>query len=178
MGGRGGSSASAGGAWRRQTVMEQAVAMATAEYDAKHAGKAPSLDDSIPEWVLDKKLGQGERYAWSVGDGARIKRETDKAVLVENNTDYGRVSFWMPKSWMSSPEKVRSDAIRNAANLKVGTNYNAYLKGEAASAGVKLGNARSTDSIVKKLNAKGIKHLTKDEYRNAKGHKVTNIDYR
>ena len=176
MGGRGSSSAS-GGSWRNQTVHEQAMAMAAAEYDAKNAGKTPSVADSIPDWVLDKKLSQGEAYAFSVGDGAFIKRETEKAYLIANNTDYGQVSFWMPKSWMSTPEKVRSDAIRSAANLQVGANYNTYLKETAAAAGVKLGNTRTTAKISEKLQKKGVKFKTKDDFRNSKGHKVKHIDY-
>ena len=176
MGGRGSSSASSGD-WRNQTVHEQAMAMAAAEYDAKNAGKTPSVADSIPDWVLDKKLSQGEAYAFNVGDGAFIKRETEKAYLIANNTDYGQVSFWMPKSWMSSPEKVRSDSIQSEARWIVGSNYNRYLKQVASDNGVKLGSVKRTAKIQEKLQAKGVKVFSKEEFSNAKGWQIVNADF-
>ena len=172
MGGRGSSSMSGGGAaWKKQTVMEQAVAIATKNYDEAHQDGV-SVESSIPDWVLDKKLDQQERYAFSVGDGAFVKRETEKAYLIANNTDYGQVSFWMPKSWMSTPEKVRSDTIRSEANLHVGANYNTYLRQVASDAGVKAGNLKTTKALQKKLAAKGVSFMEKDAFRNSKGHKV------
>lgn len=171
MGGRG-SSSSGATAWKRQTVYEQAVAIATDLYDKTHPKGSASVASSIPDWVLDKKLSQGERYAFSVGDGAFIKRETEKAYLIANNSDFGQVSFWMPKSWMSSPEKVRSDIIRSEANLHVGANYNTYLKQVASDAGVKAGNLKTTKALKKKLATKGVTFMEKDEFRNSKGHKV------
>lgn len=185
MGGRGGSSASAkavsagiaSAGWRKQTAMEQAVALATAEYDERHPGGGASVEDSIPDWVIEKKLGQGEAYAWRNGDGAFIKRETEKAYLVANDSDYGQVSFWMPKSWMSSPDKVRSDSIQSEARWMVGSNYNRYLKQTASDAGVKLGSTKRTAGIQDKLKAKGVKFFSKEEFSNAKGWQIINAEF-
>ena len=177
MGGRGSSSMSGGGAaWKKQTAMEQAVAIATKNYDKEYQGGA-SVESSIPDWVLEKKLDQQERYAFSVGDGAFIKRETEKAYLIANNTDYGQVSFWMPKSWMSSPEKVRSDSIQSEARWIVGSNYNRYLKQVASDNGVKLGSVKRTAKIQEKLQAKGVKVFSKEEFSNAKGWQIVNADF-
>lgn len=175
MGGRG-SSSSGANAWKRQTALEQAMSIAAAKYDAsKHA---PSIADSIPDWVLKKKLSDGERYAFSVGDGVFVKRETEKAYLIANNTDFGQVSFWMPKSWMSTPEQIRADAIQGEARFLVGANYNTYLKQTAESAGVKLGNTRRTDGIQRKLAKNDVKFVTKDEFGSSKGTKIEDVKFR
>lgn len=157
--------------------MEQAVALATAEYDKRRPGGGASVEDSIPDWVIEKKLDQGEAYAWSVGDGAFIKRETEKAYLVANNSDYGQVSFWMPKSWMSSPEKVRADSIQREARLMVGSNYNRYLMQVASDAGVKLGSTKRTQKIKEKLESKGVEFRSKDEFSNSKGWQIVNVNF-
>lgn len=174
MGGRGSSSRSSasGGStsWEKQTVHEQAVAIATAKYDESHKGGAASVSDSIPDWVYEKKLTSGEMSAWKTGDGAVIKRETEKAYLIANNTDYGQVSFWMPKTWMSTPEKVRSDYIANEAKRIVGAEYNHWMKSAALAAHVPIGNASSTAAILKKLESAGFANvMTKDAFSELKG---------
>ena len=172
MGGRGSSSISGGNfAWKKQTVMEQAVAIITKNYDNEHQGSV-SVAESIPDWVLRKKLGAQESYAFRTGDGAFIKRETEKAYLIANNSDFGQVSFWMPKSWMSSPEKVRSDHIQSEARFLVGHNYNHYLKQVASDNGVKVGNLRRTVSIQDKLTKKGVQFFDKATFSNSKGWEV------
>jgi hypothetical protein len=172
MGGRGSSSMSgSAAAWKKQTAMEQAMAIATAAYDRDHS-HGVSVEDSIPDWVLEKKLSQGESYAFRTGDGAFIKRETEKAYLIASNSDYGQVSFWMPKSWMSSPEKVRSDSIQSEARYLVGQNYNHYLKQVASDNGVKLGNVRRTAGIQDKLTKKGVQFFDKATFSGSKGWEV------
>jgi hypothetical protein len=175
MGGRGSSSMSGGAAWKKQTAMEQAVAIASKNYDEERRGGV-SVEDSIPDWVLEKKLSQEESYAFSTGDGAFIKRETEKAYLIAANSDYGQVSFWMPKSWMSSPEKVRSDSIQSEARYLVGQNYNRYLKQVASDNGVKLGNVRRTAGIQDKLTKKGVQFFDKATFSGSKGWEVKQYD--
>lgn len=174
MGGRGSASRSsvAGGstAWRKQTVHEQAVAIATSKYDESHKGGAASVEDSIPDWVYEKKLSSGEMSAWKTGDGAVIKRETEKAYLIANNTDYGQLSFWMPKTWMSSPEKARSDSIANEAKRIVGAEYNHWVKAAALAAHVPIGTTSSTAGILAKLEKAGFKNvMSKDAFSELKG---------
>ena len=177
MGGRGSNSMSgSAAAWKKQTAMEQAMAIATAAYDREHS-HGVSVEDSIPDWVLEKKLSQGESYAFRTGDGAFIKRETEKAYLIAANSDYGQVSFWMPKSWMSSPEKVRSDTIQSEARYFVGQNYNRYLKQVASDNGVKLGNVRRTAGIQEKLTKKGVQFFDKATFSGSKGWQVKDYDY-
>ncbi len=175
MGGRGSSSMSGGTAWKRQTAMEQAVAIASKNYDEEHRGGV-SVEGSIPDWVLEKKLDQQERYAFRVGDGAFVKRETEKAYLIANNTDWGQVTFWMPKSWMITPEKVRSDAIQSEARFLVGQNYNRYLRQVASDNGVKLGSVKRTAGVQDKLAKKGVQFFDKATFSGAKGWEVKYYD--
>lgn len=153
------------------SVYDQALALAATEYDAR-GGSAGGIDDQIADWVLEKKLNQSERYAWKVGDGAYVKRESEKAVLVANNSDYGEVSFWMPKSWLQSPEKVRESAIREQARFHVNANYSAYLKQVASDAGVKLGSTRKTAKVQEKLSKKGVSFMTRDDFNTYSGYRV------
>ena len=172
MGGRGGSSATAANAWRKQTVYEQAVAIATEAFDKTHPDGAVSVGSAIPDWVIDKKLDQGAAFAFRNGDGAFIKRETEKAYLIANDSDYGQVSFWMPKSWMSTPEKVRSDTIAREVGLHVGSNYNKYLRQTAADAGLKVGNLKTTAKLAAKLQSKDVGFMTKEDFKGSKGFRV------
>lgn len=157
--------------WETQTVQEQIAGLVAAEYDANHKG-GESLEDRIPNWVLDKKLSDGERYAFSVGDGAYIKRESDKAYLIANKSDFGEVSFWMPKTWMSTPEKIREDYIQSETKYTLGSNYNQYLQQMGSNAGIKMGNAKSSKKAQEKLTSKGVKFMTKEEFANSKGYKA------
>jgi heme oxygenase len=78
----------------------------------------------------------------------------------------------MPKSWMSSPEKVRSDRIQSEARYLVGQNYNRYLKQVASDNGVKLGNVKRTAGIQEKLTKKGVQFFDKATFGGSKGWEV------
>lgn len=55
--------------------------------------------DGVPTWLINENLSQQESYAVrNECDGIDIKRETEKAVLVDFATPYGSVSMWAPKS--------------------------------------------------------------------------------
>lgn len=60
---------------------------------------------NIPSWFLIKNLTQQQRYAYSVGDN-KIEKETDKAVCIRVNSDFGSFYFWCPKSIMSYKEET------------------------------------------------------------------------
>lgn len=51
----------------------------------------------IPDWFLIKNLTQNERYAYAVGEKS-IERETEKAVLIKVDSEWGTFKFWCPKS--------------------------------------------------------------------------------
>ena len=177
MGGRGSNSMSgSAAAWKKQTAMEQAVAIASKSYDEFHPSGSVGVVESIPDWVYEKKLPQSEFYAFRNADLHYVKRETEKAYLIAGSTDFGEVSFWMPKSWALSPEKVRSDSIQSEARYLVGQNYNRYLKQVASDNGVKLGNVRRTAGIQEKLTKKGVQFFDKATFSGSRGWEVKRYD--
>lgn len=55
--------------------------------------------DGVPAWIIRKNLGQSEAYAvLNECNGSSVIRETEKAVLVSFDTNYGVVEMWSPKS--------------------------------------------------------------------------------
>lgn len=163
-------------AWKKQTAMEQAIVIASKSYDESHSSGSVGVVESIPDWVYEKKLPQSEFYAFRNADLHYVKRETEKAYLIASDTDWGEVSFWMPKSWANSPEKVRSDRIQSEARYLVGQNYNRYLKQVASDNGVKLGNIRRTAGIQGKLTKKGVQFFDKATFSGSKGWEVKRYD--
>lgn len=53
----------------------------------------------VPAWIIRKNLTNEEAYAvLNECDSMKVVRETEKAQLVEFDTNYGRVRMWTPKS--------------------------------------------------------------------------------
>lgn len=115
------------------------------------------LTSRIPDWVLDSNLSSAERYAWSVGDGAYVRRETEKAVLIGNKTDFGEVTVWVPKSVIMTSEQVRTNVARRNERFQKGIERHAKLVELAESSGVKgvRKNMRG-ETLVKKLRKAGV----------------------
>lgn len=165
MGGRGSSSASKRAkssttAWQDMVAEMSAAAPPASDYN--------HLESRIPDWFLDKTFTSfGERYAWGNGDDPYIKRETEKAVLIEKRTDYGKISTWVPKSILKSPEQLRNEDIERAVHKQVSNNYYSYLRGLAKSNNVKLGRVQKWDKIKAKLKAAGVSYISRQEYVDA-----------
>ena len=172
MGGRGSSSSSAKSS--NVSISFESEAMRIAEKSV-YGRDFDSLGQLVPQWVLDKKLSDSERYAWSVGDGAYVKSETDKALLLGNKTDYGEVTVWVPKSVMLDPAKAREDAVQGAARRIVNGRYTDYLKATAVDAGVKIGNTSSWDILTKKMDKKGVPYMSRDQFAKSDPSKVSTV---
>ena len=57
----------------------------------------------VPEWIIRKNLTTEEAFAViNSYPQVTIKKETEKAVLVDFHTDWGHVSMWCPKSVMAA----------------------------------------------------------------------------
>lgn len=55
--------------------------------------------DGVPAWIIRKNLSQNEAYAvLNECSGSTVIRETEKAVLVSFDTEYGKIEMWSPKS--------------------------------------------------------------------------------
>lgn len=52
----------------------------------------------IQKWFMIKSFTQGERYAIQVADALEIKKETEKALLLQWSTEFGKITRWIPKS--------------------------------------------------------------------------------
>lgn len=178
MGGRGSSSMSGGGAaWKKQTIYEQARAIAETEVPA-NSGEGYLLADRISEWALNKKIDDGSISSsmatsiWNNTADVTIERETEKAYRMKAESDYGTEHFWMPKTWLQSAEKMRAGDVREAASTIVSANYSAYLKATAKANGVKIGSVKKFSTIVKKLKSAGIDVPSKYDWSNTKGYQV------
>lgn len=53
---------------------------------------------TIKKWFMEKEFSASERYAIETGDEPAVARETEKAVLLKWDTDFGTISHWVPKS--------------------------------------------------------------------------------
>lgn len=67
--------------------------------------KRPKNDniDGVPTWILRENLSQGELFAVeNCGCGSTVRRETEKALLIAFDTNFGAVTVWVPKSVMAA----------------------------------------------------------------------------
>lgn len=59
----------------------------------------PKYKDGVPDWIIDNNFSEQEKQAvWNYSFNSRIKRETEKAVLIQFDTDFGCLFTWCPKS--------------------------------------------------------------------------------
>ncbi len=167
MGGRGSVSASKKSL---PSVEEQAYKLAADEYDKY--GHAGGIGDQIPNWIIDRKFTSIEKQGWNVGDTPYVKKETEKALLVVKDTDYGQLDIWVPKSVLITPEQHRADFINNEVGLHIAANYQRYLMKTAEANDVKLGKTRKTDKIKQKLTSKGIDYMDKEKFKKSTDYSV------
>lgn len=121
--------------------------------------------DYIPDWFLDKNLTQNERYAISTARSTNIASETEKAIRVEWNTEYGTIRRWVPKSLLSD-ERIRESAIKQvkeATNFFRGMNYNAKLVDYAKKNKIKgVRTGMKTQTIISKIKDAGFEVPSRD----------------
>lgn len=64
----------------------------------------------IKDWYLESDFNSNERYAIEKNEvKPEIKQETEKAVLVVWNTEYGAITKWVPKSAILFMENTKQD---------------------------------------------------------------------
>lgn len=119
--------------------------------------------DGIPRQFIEKNLSWKELYAWDTGDGAHAVRETEKAVLYSNMSDFGAVELWVPKSLIG---KVSESERKSELNFVLGGKYNEFIKAIAKENGVKIGSVKKTQKIIEKLETAGIDVPTKEDFAN------------
>lgn len=52
----------------------------------------------VPEWLMQKNLSQAEYDGAHQAYSVYASRETAKAVLINFDTDFGKITMWAPKS--------------------------------------------------------------------------------
>lgn len=52
----------------------------------------------LPLWLMEKNLDQTELWGAQLAYNMYAKRETEKAVLIVFETDFGNITMWAPKS--------------------------------------------------------------------------------
>ena len=111
----------------------------------------------VPAWIVEKNLDQDRFYAVRAeGVNPTLARETEKAVLLEWDTEFGKVSMWCPKSILKSEEQVKAEeqADIERSNKK----YDGYTKlvMAAEKAGVKyVRGYLKVNTIVRMCKAAG-----------------------
>ena len=80
------------GAW---AIESAAARLATPKVEKESVDSA----FGIPAWIIRKNLNSNEAYAvLNQSSSMNVVRETEKAQLVEFETDFGTVQLWTPKS--------------------------------------------------------------------------------
>lgn len=119
----------------------------------------------VPAWIISKNLSNAEAMAWNSTWGVdSIERETEKAILVGRNTDYGKVTVWCPKSALQDREEMLAQEEASNERWKNNQRYTNYLKETAKENGVKIGNMSSWEKIIAKLQSKGVEVKTREEF--------------
>lgn len=69
-------------------------------YDLTHKEyTGPRYICGVPDWILSENFDEADnRAVRSFAYDAKIKRETEKAVLIQFITDFGSLFTWCPKS--------------------------------------------------------------------------------
>jgi hypothetical protein len=62
----------------------------------------------IKEWFLVKNYSQNERYAISVAH-ATIEKESEKAIFVKFESEFGNIKSWIPKSCIMTDEEIKAE---------------------------------------------------------------------
>lgn len=116
----------------------------------------------IKRWYLHNNFSPEERYIIDnamMNEGLRVLRETDKAIQFRAYSDWGRVTFWRPKSCLMENETERERKWREEreARFEKGLNYNESL--------VKFGKEKGIRGIRTGLRtATGIRKISEAGY--------------
>ena len=110
----------------------------------------------IPEWIINKNLDDNQLYAIRAeGEDASLVRETEKAILVEWFTEFGKVSMWCPKSVLKSKDDYEAEIAEQENRFIAGCERYAKLVEAAKSLNIGVRNRMSTVTIWDKADKAG-----------------------
>ena len=121
---------------------------------------------TIKGWFLDKNFSQNERYIINLammGDELETLRETEKAVQLRADSDFGNLTFWCPKSCILKDGEVDEEMVRKYQRMEAGLNYNEKLVAFAKENGIKgIRRGMKTQTLMRKITEAGLKIPARD----------------
>nr|DAI82544.1 MAG TPA: hypothetical protein [Caudoviricetes sp.] len=116
---------------------------------------------AIPYWFISKNLNRTQADA-IVGERMTVERETEKAVLVKWNTDYGFVTLWTPKSIIVTEEQARTEAKAEAEkrmqSIKQGEERYNKMIAFAKENGLAVRNKMKKDTVMSMIKKAGLEY--------------------
>lgn len=110
----------------------------------------------IKAWFINKNFTQNERMVIETAqacDEITIERETEKALFLRAESDWGTLKFWCPKSCLMSEEEIAAESQKKNAGL----NYNESLVKFAKENGVKgVRTGMKTATLIQKITEAGL----------------------
>lgn len=115
----------------------------------------------IPSWFLQKSLTKDQLNAIKFETLQKVS-ETDKAVKVRWNTDYGSIQLWVPKSILISEEQAKTEARQEADRLlkKFSEGSERYEKmiNFAKQHGLPVRNKMRKETVLSMIEKAGLKY--------------------
>lgn len=116
---------------------------------------------AIPYWFIAKNLTRAQANA-IIGETMVVERETEKAVLVKWNTDYGFVTLWTPKSIIVTEEEAKAEAKAEAEKkmnaLKQGEERYNKMIAFAKENGLAVRNKMRKDTVMAIIKKAGLEY--------------------
>ncbi|MGP1376441.1 MAG: hypothetical protein ACTTKS_02525 [Bulleidia sp.] len=110
----------------------------------------------VKNWFINEKFNQQEAYVISVSELTVID-ETEKAVKIYADSDYGYLKFWFPKSCIITDEEIAKQEEELDKKFKKGLEYNKSLVTFAKNNGIKgVREGLRTVTLIAKIKAAGL----------------------
>lgn len=114
----------------------------------------------IKEWFLRKNFNQNEAYIINlamISGEIGVVAETDKAYKLKAHSDFGTISFWVPKSCTISDEEAKKEMELQMDKFNKGMEYNEKLVEFAKQNGIKgIRKGMKTSTLLSKINQAGL----------------------
>lgn len=114
---------------------------------------------TIKGWFFNKNFNENEKYAISCGAEFTIEKETEKAILGQWVTDYGKFTKWIPKSCiMSKAEAIEIAQAQNKAQQQRLNDYDNLVNWAKKNGvkGIRKGLKKAT--ILAKIREAGLEY--------------------
>lgn len=118
----------------------------------------------VKDWFIDKNFNSQESYAISVSD-LFIEKETEKAVFIGAYSDYGKISFWCPKSCLMSEEEIKEEEAKLYNGFRYNELLNDYCRHNTKLKGIR--KHMKTATMLKKIEEAGLKVPTLEDLEQA-----------